>query len=191
MGGSLARNPGSPVVCDPRRLEDVFATCFFREYATRLVGGAPEPLYEPAQEADGIHLIHYREDYFASALHEVAHWCIAGPRRRRLTDFGYWYAPDGRTAKQQRAFEKVEYRPQALEWHFSRACGHNFRVSADNLAGRDLVSPNDVFKRNIVRQACEWQRSGLPERARRFAAALAAEFGTPAAQSPFTLAELD
>ncbi len=191
---------GQPVSCRsgpcsefrPWRLERVFAECFYRDYATVLVGGAPEPLYLPASEAGGVHRIHYREDYFASALHEVAHWCIAGERRRGLTDFGYWYSPDGRTAEQQRAFERVEYRPQALEWHFARACGYRFRVSADNLDGLALSTDDgDVFKRQVQRQAVYWQSHGLPRRAHCFVTALRKAFSPATGHTPFSLAELD
>jgi elongation factor P hydroxylase len=157
-------------------LERVFAGCFAAEYNTRLVGGASEPLYQPAPDGRGEHLVFYREDYFASALHEVAHWCIAGPGRRRQVDFGYWYAPDGRTAAQQRAFERVEYKPQALEWLFSRACGFPFSVSLDNLDGeREPDSGN--FRRAIFAQAQRWQRAGLPARAARFFDALSSALG--------------
>jgi elongation factor P hydroxylase len=116
-----------------QRLEEVFARCFSRRWRTRLVGGADEPSYQPATDRHALHVLHYRSDYFASALHETAHWCIAGERRRQLPDFGYWYAPDGRDQQQQLAFEAVEARPQALEWLFSLACGYRFRISVDNL----------------------------------------------------------
>ena len=125
-----------------QQLEAVFHDCFFEAFNTRLVGGADEPLYQPAALPGQAHLLHYREDYFASALHEVAHWCIAGERRRGLVDFGYWYAPDGRSAAQQRDFEAVEYKPQALEWHFARACGYRFRISLGNLDGIEAYSPS-------------------------------------------------
>ena len=98
------------------RLEQVFMRCFGSSLCTRLQGGAAEPLYQPATLEGDYHVLYYRADYFASALHEVAHWCIAGEIRRQQTDFGYWYAPDGRSPAQQRAFERVECRPQALEW---------------------------------------------------------------------------
>ena len=68
-------------------LERIFRECFFAEYATVLVGGAPEPLYVPSPEVlREPHRVVYREDYFASALHEVAHWCLAGAERRKLED---------------------------------------------------------------------------------------------------------
>jgi len=174
-----------------RRLERVFGECFYREFNTRLVGGAPEPLYCPGAGDGECHVIHYRDDHFASALHEVAHWCIAGPGRRLTKDFGYWYVPDGRNVAQQRAFERVEYRPQAMEWHFSRACGFTFRVSSDNLGcGDPALADTLEFRRRIVQQAMYWRRSGLPGRAGRFADALRAEFGIGSGHPPFTLAEL-
>ena len=68
-------------------LERIFRECFFAEYATILVGGAPEPLYVPSPEAlREPHRVVYREDCFARALHEVAHWCLAGAEHRKLED---------------------------------------------------------------------------------------------------------
>ena len=82
--------------------------------------------------ADGARGLPHR---LGGALHEVAHWCVAGPRRRCLDDYGYWYAPDGRDAAAQAEFLRVEVRPQALEALFCAACNHPFRVSLDNLDG--------------------------------------------------------
>jgi elongation factor P hydroxylase len=175
------------------RVERVFNECFADTCNTRLLGGADEPLYRPAAACTGFHFLYYRSDYFASALHEVAHWCIAGAQRRRQLDFGYWYAPEDRSVDQQRAFEAVECKPQALEWFFSRACGYRFQVSADNLAlaSRGLLD-TAAFQRAVLTQALVWQHEGLPVRAGIFYAALRREFGTgiPAAQLDFTLAEL-
>lgn len=160
------------------RLERVFQRCFARRWRTRLVGGAQEPLYQPAAEAGALNLLYYRQDYFASALHETAHWCIAGTRRRELPDFGYWYVPDGRTPQQQRAFEAVECKPQALEWFFALACGYRFRVSSDNLGAGGCPAGEQVFRAQVVEQARCWQASGLPPRADLFFHALAGEFAT-------------
>jgi elongation factor P hydroxylase len=162
---------------DPRRLEQVFARCFAAEFRTRLCGGAREPLYQPAGEVSQVHLLWYREDYFASALHEVAHWCIAGEQRRQQLDFGYWYAPDGRSPEQQGAFEAVEYKPQALEWFFSLACGYRFRLSADNLGmpGGEMPDASE-FRGRVCEQARYWQSSGLPARAGVFYRELCREF---------------
>lgn len=188
--------PCRAVVVDPfsaARLERVFNACFSSRWNTRLVGGAEEPLYQPA-DAQGLpHILRYRADYFASALHETAHWCIAGERRRQLPDFGYWYAPEGRDLEQQRAFEKVESKPQALEWFFARACGYRFQVSADNL---ELAARQEIdtlaFKHNVLQQARLWQMRGLPPRAALFYQALCEEFATTLSpqQLRFSLAEL-
>jgi hypothetical protein len=158
------------------RLEQLFRECFAARWRTLLVGGADEPFYQPAPDGKGFHLLHYRLDYFASALHEVAHWCIAGAGRRELPDFGYWYEPDGRSAEQQRAFEAVEYKPQALEWFFSRACGYRFRVSSDNLAAPP--DENQAFTLRVLEQARHWRSAGLPTRAGLFFDALSEAFGT-------------
>jgi elongation factor P hydroxylase len=155
------------------RLERVFDDCFLAEYHTCLRGGAPEPLYEPGRPS----ILWYRDDFFASALHEVAHWCIAGEERRRQLDFGYWYTPDGRDARQQAAFEAVESKPQALEWYFSFACGYRFRPSLDNLGAASGQLPgNSNFRHEVCNRARHWQRSGLPRRAARFYTALCVEF---------------
>lgn len=180
------------------RLEHVFDACFFQTHNTRLLGGADEPLYQPLHLTRGnagtVNALHYRHDYFASALHEVSHWCIAGARRRAQLDFGYWYAPEGRSAKQQRAFEAVERKPQALEWYFSKACNYRFQVSADNLELADSadIVPN-TFQQAVLEQALSWQTSGLPARAAIFYRALCGEFGTvvAATQLRFCLAELE
>ena len=86
----------------------LFDTRLGAQYNTRLIKGQDEPLYLPAGKACSYHQIIFAHGYFASALHEISHWCIAGPARRLLEDFGYWYLPDGRNAQQQKSFEQVE-----------------------------------------------------------------------------------
>lgn len=153
----------------------LFDGCFAQSDQTCLVGGAPEPLYLPATTECEQHRIFFTQDYFASALHEVAHWCIAGDRRRRCVDYGYWYAPDGRDAAQQTAFEQVEVKPQALEWLFSEACGTQFCVSADNL--NESIGASSQFRSAIVAQALKYSKHGLPTRAQRFLSVLAEHYG--------------
>jgi elongation factor P hydroxylase len=175
------------------RLERVFDRCFAASELTRLEGGAEEPLYEPATNPQDSHTLWYREDYFASALHEVAHWCIAGAQRRQQRDFGYWYAPDGRDLDQQAAFERVESKPQALEWFLSRACDYPFRISVDNLdATVDSFTDAEHFKSEVVRQANYWQRQGLPQRGLQFFDALRDEFNVQIelTEMAFSAAEL-
>ncbi len=160
------------------RLEAVFDRCFASSENTRLVGGAAEPLYQPGRAAEA-HQLYYREDFFASALHEISHWCIAGAQRRQLLDFGYWYAPEGRNTDQQQAFEAVEVKPQALEWIFSQACGYRFRLSVDNFAADGSAPDCSAFAAAVVEQAHRWQQAGLPPRAGQFFHALVEEFHTP------------
>jgi len=166
-----------PAGHDVKRLERTFSACFYDSDCTLLEGGFNEPLYQPATHPGQPHMLHYREDFFASALHEIAHWCIAGANRRKQVDFGYWYAPDGRTAAQQKAFEQVEVKPQALEWFFSKACGYRFRISVDNLNG-DAGDTGFEFELCLVEQAVRWRNRGLPGDAAKFFEALCREFGT-------------
>jgi hypothetical protein len=147
-------------------VETIFNATFTR-FNTQLKGGALEPVYRARQDEGLPDLIYYREDYTASALHEVSHWCLAGKARRRLDDFGYWYIAD-RDGRQQQDFELVETRPQALEWIFSKAAGLPFRVSVDNCKMVTSAS----FKKQ-VQDAVEALRLSLPSRAGLMAAALA------------------
>ena len=151
-------------------LIQLFKQCFFKDFNTLLEGNTDEPLYTPA--TDGLpSRIFYAHDYFASALHEVAHWCIAGEKRRQLEDYGYWYEPDGRSTQQQQLFESVEIAPQAMEWIFSRACHAPFRISADNLTSNAGCSEH--FKDAVYQQAQEYLKEGLPKRAEHFVQKLA------------------
>jgi len=162
-------HPESANAFSSSNLIRIFNQCFLLSHNTRLMGGASEPLYVPAKDGGAARVV-FTRDYFASALHEISHWCIAGVQRRQKLDYGYWYEPDGRTAAQQQLFEQVEVKPQALEWLFSRACGHPFRVSADNLNVGMGASP--TFKKNIATQAQQYCVSGVGERAAQFLKAL-------------------
>ncbi|MDI5984078.1 elongation factor P hydroxylase [Halomonas sp. M4R5S39] len=156
------------------RLEDVIALfdgLFQGPFGTRLVRGGDEPLYLPADDACRWHRVIFARGFFASALHEVSHWCIAGARRRGLEDYGYWYLPDGRDAAEQQDFEAVEVAPQALELLFSRACELRFHVSVDNLGGEVDVD-HDAFRVRVEARAARYEREGLPARAAAFRTAL-------------------
>ena len=144
----------------------LFNDTFSRQFNTRLVRGDNEPIYLPANGQTPYHQILFAHGFFSSALHEIAHWCIAGEARRRQTDYGYWYAPDGRNRSQQEEFERVEVKPQALEWLFSKACGKSFRVSVDNLSGESTDAT--AFKRAVLDQAKCYCNQSLPVRAERF-----------------------
>lgn len=160
-------------------ITSLFSSEFEVSFNTILIGGADEPLYLPATTDGQCCRIFYRQDFISSALHEIAHWCLAGGRRRLLEDFGYWYQPDGRSVDQQAVFEAAETKPQALEWMFAVACGHTFRVSADNLDGLHVDGPSDIFRQGIVDQAKSWcNAEKLPPRAAVFLARLSEAFGS-------------
>ena len=95
-------------------LVQIFNNTFENTYNTKLIKGEDEPIYLPASETCKFNQIIFAHGYYASALHEISHWCLAGSARRLLEDFGYWYVPDGRDQQQQSEFEKVEIKPQAI-----------------------------------------------------------------------------
>lgn len=163
-----------------RAIEQIFSELFSTPYKTHITGGADEPFYRAAATSQDCHLLYYRGDYPASALHEIAHWCIAGEQRRQLDDFGYWYEPGERSAERQRQFETAEVAPQALEWLFSRACGRCFQLSVDNFALDNR--PPTYFVKAVFHQLQEWLvTKTLPKRGALFADNLAKQM-LPAAQ---------
>ncbi|MBS9779085.1 MAG: elongation factor P hydroxylase [Moraxellaceae bacterium] len=113
--------------------------------------GKDEPEYLPATNNQPAKIC-FAHGYFASALHEISHWTIAGKQRRKLNDFGYWYAPDGRSEEQQRQFEQFEIKPQAIECLFTLACGRPFQVSQDNLSA-DFETKNSTFASDVYQLA--------------------------------------
>lgn len=172
------------------QLETVFNHEFARSMQTVLVGGQVEPFYQAKKPDNTHHIIYYTHDYVSSALHEVSHWCVAGDVRRAQDDYGYWYSPDGRTQDQQNAFEKVEVKPQALEWIFSMACGITFRVSADNLTLD--CGPSRAFKEAILNQVYTYLHGALNARSLQFLHVLEHKFHNEHAISAslFSLSDL-
>lgn len=155
----------------------LFNDCFQASENTILSGGAQEPIYKPAQAAGQCNQVVFTHDYFSSALHEIAHWCIAGKERRKKIDYGYWYAPDGRTIQQQKAFELAEIKPQALEYAFSIAANIKFNVSIDNLQGE--ASCSLAFKQSVEKQLQHYIAKGFNARSAQFLYALHDFYGTP------------
>ena len=158
-------------------LIQLFYDTFFYKYNTQLIKGDEEPIYLPASENCSYHQIIFAHGYYASALHEISHWCQAGEARRLLEDFGYWYVPDGRNEDQQKQFEQVEIIPQAIEWAFNVAAQKEFHVSSDNLNGfqADTVG----FKQKVFNQVQLFLAQGFPKRANQFIEALASFYNTP------------
>lgn len=154
----------SALTHDYRDLIEIFNKRFNQAHQTELVRGSGDPIYLPATNEGAYAQIIFAHGYFSSALHEIAHWCIAGPARRQLEDYGYWYVPDGRNAEQQKAFELVEIKPQALEWLFSIACNCRFVFSADNLDGAtgESSGPSTDFQRAVRKQLVEYLTHGAP-----------------------------
>ncbi len=147
-----------------QQLIEIFELTVGDTHRTRLQGGAPEPFYRPGLASDELSVIYFRDNYSSSALHEIAHWCIAGPERRLQEDYGYWYKGD-RGFREQREFEVVEARPQALEWIMSEAAGIPFRVSCDNFDESTLDLPG--FRR-VVKAHVPQLLDRMPVRAARF-----------------------
>lgn len=52
-------------------LINIFNRCFLQPFNTCLKGGYQEPIYLPASVQCKYHQLCFREDYFASALHEI------------------------------------------------------------------------------------------------------------------------
>jgi len=172
---SAAMTPETDQRHRPRDLIRLFNAAFAATENTVLVRGGEEPLYLPADGRCPRHRILFAHGFFASALHEIAHWCIAGAKRRQLVEYGYWYRPDGRDAADQAEFERVEVRPQALEWAFSIAAGSPFRVSLDNLCGAPV--DRDAFRCSVYEALRRYAERGFPRRAARFIDALGAHYG--------------
>jgi len=158
-------------------LISLFNDTFFKKYNTQLIKGGDEPLYLPASINCHYHQIIFARGYYASAFHEISHWCQAGEERRLLEDFGYWYIPDGRNKQQQETFEQVEVIPQAIEWAFNVAAQKKFHVSSDNLDG--FQSDTKGFKKKVFQQVQLFLKQGFPTRTNQFIDALAKFYNTP------------
>ena len=121
---------------------------------TILVRGDGEPEYFASRDGNPAR-IEFAHGFFASALHEISHWCLAGKKRRQLDDFGYWYVADGRDEATQKLFEQVEIKPQAIECLLNLALGRYFYVSQDNL-NADFDTSNSTFASDVYLQAYDF-----------------------------------
>lgn len=148
----------------------IFDDLFEKPLGTVLRGGADEPFYEPGSPSK----VWFRYHYPRSALHEVSHWCLAGASRRRLPDYGYWYAPEGRNKAQQAAFFAVEVKPQAIESLFCEALDMPFDVSIDNLDSPPASEEVVAFRQRVIAQSAQFRCRGLPHRAHQFLSRLQA-----------------
>ena len=158
-------------------LISIFDTTFYQSHNTRLIKGADEPIYIPANAETPYHQIIFAHGFYASALHETAHWLVAGDKRRLLEDYGYWYCPDGRNKAQQAEFETVEVKPQAIEWALSVAAGFEFNVSVDNLNGEP--SCRFDFQHRVHQQLLQLIENGFNPRTTALLKALSDFYNTP------------
>tara|TARA_R110001583_G_scaffold16561_6_gene67764 strand:- start:27 stop:587 length:561 start_codon:yes stop_codon:yes gene_type:complete len=158
-------------------LINIFEKTFLINFNTQLVCGDDEPIYLPADNENPHHRIIFAHGFYASALHETAHWLVAGEKRRLLEDYGYWYEPDGRNAAQQAEFEKVEVVPQAIEWAIAMSCGFTFDVSADNLSGIEI--DRLAFKHKVHQQVLTYLENGFSVRTSQLINACCEFYKTP------------
>jgi elongation factor P hydroxylase len=158
-------------------LIEIFGQTFYHQYQTKLVKGNGEPIYLPADDTNLDNRIIFAHGFYASGLHEISHWLVAGTQRRKLEDFGYWYNPDGRTVAQQKTFESVEVKPQATEWSLCVAAGFDFNASCDNLDGEE--EPDRMaFQHKVYQQVATFLESGFPKRTQQLINALSAYYQT-------------
>lgn len=155
----------------------IFENTFYQSYNTRLIKGEDEPIYLPADQQTPYHQIVFAHGFYASALHEIAHWLVAGEARRLKEDYGYWYCPDGRDKQQQAEFEAVEVKPQAIEWALSVAARFDFNVSVDNLNGEQTCRFD--FQARVHQQVLSFLASGFNQRTTALLKALSGFYKTP------------
>jgi len=136
-----------------------FNVRFARDAGVVLIGGAPEPLYLPGS-AERPAIIRYTRDYAQSALHEIAHWCLASEARRTLVDYGMWYQPPPRSPRDQARFYAAEVPVQALEMLLAEACGVAFRFSTDN-PGLDDPEAEADFAARVLQARAALRCAGL------------------------------
>ena len=111
----------------------------------RVEGGAPEPFYQ-APKKNSPAILFFRDDHIRSLFHELAHYSLAGSKRRTIDDFGFWYVPCGRDTYEQQRFEEVEARPQGLEKLFCEIWHIPFSPSLDDFSGHPI---SNTFIENL------------------------------------------
>ncbi|MFT4926804.1 MAG: elongation factor P hydroxylase [Phenylobacterium sp.] len=168
-------------------LIEIFHRSFYQQYQTRLVKGDDEPVYlvgdsNSAEQEKRDHQIVFAHGYYASGLHEISHWLVAGRERRKLEDFGYWYQPDGRTTAEQAVFEQVEVKPQAMEWLLCAAAGFDFNVSCDNLSGE--ATDRVAFQGKVHQRVLDLLHRGAGRRAEQLIGALTDFYQNPLPLTP-------
>jgi len=154
----------------------LFNSVFGRAYNVVLSSDSGEPDYRASTEPTMPNVVNFANGYFNSALHEIAHWVIAGELRRKQDDYGYWYAEDGRSPEQQKLFQQLEVFPQAIEKAFCEALERSFQASIDNLDNPLSKAEIVRFENEIEAKKCQLQEQGFPSRAQQFLNALSTQF---------------
>ncbi len=152
-------------------LAEVFNLSFGDTYNVRCLGGFSQPEYLTAMQTQGSAQLRYTRDYAASALHEIAHWCVAGKDRLALNDFGYGYLPPPRDKATQQRFFALEFKVQVLEAWFASGTGVRFVASADNFDCSDEA--RNAFAQQITTAVQAYTLADVPPRAQEFTRALA------------------
>lgn len=155
---------------------EIFNQGVGKAFGTELIETSGDPLYLPQGDCGKPSRIYFANGFVQSAFHEIAHWCIAGPGRRKLEDYGYWYDPDGRSVERQQEFQKFEAKNQGLEWHMYSTVDLPFHVSFDNLS--QGICDQSSFARSIRTNALIFHHLGMPPRARTFIRDVCEYFGT-------------
>jgi len=155
-----------------KRLILLFNAAFGKEYNVVLKSDSHEPDYIASLDPAIPNVINFANGYCNSALHEIAHWVIAGEKRRKQHDYGYWYAADGRNPEQQKLFQQLEVYPQAIEKAFCEALNKPFRASVDNLNQPVSSSEIEAFEEKIENKKNQLKLQGFPLRAQQFLDAL-------------------
>ena len=141
--------------------------CTFSDHSVVMHGEYREPMYIPGMD---VAELRYTLDHTALALHEAAHWCIAGRRRRRNTDYGYFYEPPPRSGMHRVRFEDVDIEAQSVEVLLAEAAGSQFQPSSDDVDVPLFLL--EAFSSRILERARERRQVGLPKRADKFRVAL-------------------
>lgn len=90
------------------QLIEIFNSCFADEFNTRLIKGDDEPIYLPADAEVPYNRIVFAHGFYASAIHEISHWCIAGKARRELVDLATGIARMGVMPKRKASLKMLK-----------------------------------------------------------------------------------
>ncbi len=161
---------------ETKQLISLFNNTFEEQYNVILLSDSDEPDYRPCNSDCATNVINFANGYINSALHEIAHWVIAGESRRKLADYGYWYEEDGRDSQQQMLFQQLEIFPQAVEKAFCEAMSRQFNASIDNLLSPSNSVQRAQFEADIESKKKQLEIEGFPKRAEQFLGVLTKQF---------------